>query len=481
MTGNFIFFVVYFVVCIVISGLFSFYKSDDSEIFRVLLIICLVLLIPFSIVFCWGFFLHKRLFKRYQLFYNVHFKRNVSLNQKFLTIDKDFPTLAELNNIKCEAKKAMKWTVKEISKEFEDAESFDLMLTGSTCERLNIPLTVNYKASQVAGVMTNTHALLTDYDFMICDRMNQADFGRGEKYEIRNEDTPPGFAKINCNMSNTIVSPKEIKHKIYTFIMNMPEGQLPILVGEEISPYLVGEEKSPFLVGEEKSPFTVVLKVSRKGPAIRIKTHMHRSSFLVDITFSIKAKKWPTNSDWLTRTRKWPCSDFVEKIVQEGFHLVPKSHPKDKKETTWRFSFSKAEVTLLNEIQPTARICFVCLKIIVKDFLIPCSDKLSTYYFKSIFMHVLEKTEPSFWRENDIEDCFYWLFKHVSEAVKSKQCPHFWLNEINFFEELTDRDVNKLLKLLTKIKQNPSAYIDDSFVRDDKNEFNEHSPLLQNV
>ncbi|XP_066923004.1 cyclic GMP-AMP synthase-like receptor 1 [Clytia hemisphaerica] len=199
------------------------------------------------------------------------------------------------------------------------------------------------------------------------------------------------------------------------------------------------------------------------------------------MTFSIKAKKWPTNSDWLTRTRKWPCSDLVEKIVQEGFHLVPKSHPKDKKETTWRFSFSKAEVTLLNEIQPTARKCFVCLKIIVKDFLIPCSNKLSTYYFKSIFMHVLEKTEPSYWREDDIEECFYWLFKHVTEAVQSKQCPHFWLNGINFFEELTDRDMNKLLKMLNKIKQNPSAYIDDSFVRDNRNEYNELSPLVQNV
>ena len=80
-------------------------------------------------------------------------------------------------------------------------------------------------------------------------------------------------------------------------------------------------------------------------------------------------------------------------------------------------------------------------------------------------MYVLENTEPSFWREKQIEDCFYCLFDHVIQAVKSKQCPHFWLTGINFFEELTDREVKRLLKLLMKIRRDPSPYIDDSLVK----------------
>ena len=79
-------------------------------------------------------------------------------------------------------------------------------------------------------------------------------------------------------------------------------------------------------------------------------------------------------------------------------------------------------------------------------------------------MHVLEKTEPSFWREDGIEDCFHLLLDHVIEAVRAKQCPHFWLSEIDLFEKMTDRDVKKLLTLLVKIKGNPSPFIDDSFL-----------------
>ena len=98
-------------------------------------------------------------------------------------------------------------------------------------------------------------------------------------------------------------------------------------------------------------------------------------------------------------------------------------------------------------------------------------------------MHVLENTEPSFWREENIEECFYCLFDHVIEAVQSKQCPHFWLTGINFFEELTDRDVKSLSKLLTKIRRDPSPYIDDSFVSKDtcRDEIEQGEEKEQNI
>lgn len=174
--------------------------------------------------------------------------------------------------------------------------------------------------------------------------------------------------------------------------------------------------------------------------------------------------EWPEFIIWPRSSKKWPGNDIVQKIITEGFHFVPKSHDEDNTDTTWRFSFSKPEVTLLNSISSTVRNCFITFKLIVKDFLKPCCDKLRTYYFKTIFMHVLENTEPEFWKEDSTEQCFYYLLENVIEAIRIKNCPHFWLSDINLFEELTERDVNKLMKLLDKIKVNPIRYIDTSFV-----------------
>ena len=294
-----------------------------------------------SIYFCRICFPQNQLLKRWQLFHNVHFKRNDSLKQKLLTIDKDFPTLEKITDIEDEAKKTMNKIVKTISKECEDDEPLDLMLSGSAGERLNIPLTKNCQSNHEHDLMTDKHALLSDYDFMICNNFRQASITSERKYHIMIEDTPLGFAKLYCNMTHSIISAKEIKRKIYNSVMKMPYRFLPGLSSGKVT------LRKRFF----NSLFSV-FRITRKGPSIRIQ-HLHIfDSFLVDIAFSIKTIEWPTNSDWPTRERKWPSEDLVEKIVQEGYHLVPKSHPEDKKEVTWRFSFSKAEVTLRGRFHP---------------------------------------------------------------------------------------------------------------------------------
>ena len=411
----------------------------------------------------------KQLIKRCKLLQNIHFESDVPLRQKLLLIDKYFPTLDQINVFEMKGSIKMERMLNEISKSLDDRERLDVTLVGSASERLNIPLS-EISEWILGKAMATTHALLTDYDFMICNNLNQASFNRGKKYHITTEDAPLGFAKLFCNMTNSIVSPKNIKRKIYKSIMNMEFDDLPGFNNHSIFYCMIHGSILPMIICSCILSILRYLKfgfrITQTGPAIRIQRCDEDSSFLVDVTFYIKTIEWPTYSDWPTRTRKWPSEDIIDKVVREGFHLVPKSHPKDKEGVTWRFSFSKAEVTLLNLIEPTARKCFVSFKIIAKDFLIPCCKKLRTYYFKTIFMHVLEKNETNFWREDEIEKCFYCLIDHVIQAVKSRQCPHFWLSGVNLFEDLTDKDEKRLLKLLTKIKKGPSPYIDDEFFQE---------------
>ena len=371
-------------------------------------------------------------------------------------IDNDIPTLYELNGNINAAKKEMYFIVKGISECFKSVEPFKLLLAGSAAERFNIPLSDKraIPQDQDEKVMENTDALYTDHDFMIYDTLVQASFYDGERFLIDTQDLPVGFARIHCNKTNLVVSAKETKEQIYNCVKRMRYDRLPGFRKVETNCLLAALSLN-----------TELLSVEKAGPAIKIKQSGLKSTFLVDLTFSIQCKEWPEMSDWLTRQRKWPNDEDVQRIVQRGFHFVPKSHSEDASGMTWRFSFSQPEVQLLNLIEPVSRRIFIALKFIVKDFLIPDCKRLRTYYFKTIFMHVLEITEPSFWRENDIEKCFHWLLDHVINAVKTKNCPHFWLKGINLFEELTDKDVADLMKLLRKIKNDPSNYIDDSTVK----------------
>ena len=138
---------------------------------------------------------------------------------------------------------------------------------------------------------------------------------------------------------------------------------------------------------------------------------------------------------------------------------MPKSQPNDKQGHTWRFSFSLAEVEISKMIPPIARQCFVTLKVIRKDFLKTKCGKLKSYHLKTIFMWVLEKTQPHEWNSENAEVVFHSLLDAVIKAVSERYCPHYWLNDINLFEDFTLRDAHKLHMFLNRVKRNPTHYI----------------------
>ena len=96
-----------------------------------------------------------------------------------------------------------------------------------------------------------------------------------------------------------------------------------------------------------------------------------------------------TESDWPFRNKMWPNRKVVATIIKDiGFQFVPKNKQNDKSKFTWWYSFSTAERELSNHANETARICFLCLKIISTDHLKPLCKRLKSYHLKTVFFFI---------------------------------------------------------------------------------------------
>ena len=72
-----------------------------------------------------------------------------------------------------------------------------------------------------------------------------------------------------------------------------------------------------------------------------------KTSSCSDIVLSIYCEGWPVCArEWITRKRVWPDLNFVENIVQAGYHIVPNSFP----DGDFRLSFSRAETMLMQTL-----------------------------------------------------------------------------------------------------------------------------------
>lgn len=195
------------------------------------------------------------------------------------------------------------------------------------------------------------------------------------------------------------------------------------------------------------------------GPAIKISIGEH---YEADVTFCVHCNEWPPFSDWSTRQRCWPSPEGVTRIMSYGCHLVAKPHDEDERQTSWRLSFSLAEVELSKLVPNTAKKCFLALKIIVKDHLQPVVPTITTYAIKTTFLNTLEKHPVGFWQEDNIQECFLTLLKELHNVLLSRQCCHYWISSINLLDEIKPNMLKLAARKLRIIQQNPAPFIYDN-------------------
>ncbi|XP_068744137.1 uncharacterized protein [Montipora capricornis] len=363
------------------------------------------------------------------------------LREILLSVDSKIPTEEQFQEFK---EKALLY-LNDIKTPLEDivaTTTFQFIFSGSAVERFGIPVMMSNKKTKF-----NLGALYTDLDVMFCSMADQA----------------------SCSgLGNILIEPLFTESTEFTGYANL-KSITPGLQGMRVSSKVIREQVKEAVKGTSvanlpgkpcccgKIEMTQSIKIFSKGPAMKLRIG---PLFEADITLCIQCPEWPIMSDWSSRPRYWPSVVEAQRIMSFGCHLVAKPAPTDKDQTSWRFSFSLAEVELSKLVPDTARKCFLALKIILKDHLQPVVSGITSYHMKTIFFNTLEKVPVGFWVENNVEECFLTLLAEVRDALMSMNCPHHWFSFINLFD-IQANELQSLAKKVQRIMQDPAPFILD--------------------
>ena len=192
------------------------------------------------------------------------------------------------------------------------------------------------------------------------------------------------------------------------------------------------------------------------------KVRLHQRVGGMDFVPAFRSRGWPKiATDWIERERKWPSRDIVDRIVQEGFHLVVKP-PKNggNPDCDFRISFSHAEYRLCQEMNDIQRECCRCLKKFHRAYLSKPKG-LVTFHLKSVLLQTIEETGAEVWTESNRTKCMMMLFGNLLEALRKKDLRHYFVKSYNLFcEDYIDSPgiLDSLARKVERIMRNPLLF-----------------------
>ena len=182
-----------------------------------------------------------------------------------------------------------------------------------------------------------------------------------------------------------------------------------------------------------------------------------------DLVPAFRCRGWPKVArEWIKRVRKWPPPGTVDKVVQEGFHLVVKPPKKGgNTECDFRLSFSNAEYLLSQEMNDIQRECYRCLKKFHRAYLSVEPKSLVTFHLKNILLQTIEETGAEMWIESNRTKCMMKLFKNLLEALTKKDLRHFFVRSYNLFsvDYIENPEIlESLAGIVEQIMENPMQF-----------------------
>lgn len=162
-----------------------------------------------------------------------------------------------------------------------------------------------------------------------------------------------------------------------------------------------------------------------------------------------RCKQWISLAEtWVRRNRnEWPRSDLISEIVQDGVLFVPVGCKTSQFENLeWRISFSVAERKLVHSFSHTQLLCYAALKLIVSDIIkVRHREVLCSYFIKTVMFWVSEESDPDDWKPENYTRCFEKCFRRLIYCVEYEICFHYFIPEINFFENRFSKEGHESL------------------------------------
>ena len=170
----------------------------------------------------------------------------------------------------------------------------------------------------------------------------------------------------------------------------------------------------------------------------------------LDLVPCMQSLRWPPQAaEWPTRSRIYgvPDTATITTVVNNGCDVVGAVHPSCRQDEwmnthQWRLSFSRAEVTLLNNWTPVQQITYHMLRVIKREVLSKTNDNdpdlptLSNYHIKTLMLWECEQKPPSWWSAESslIKLCSSLLHK-LSDWVAKTDCEHYFISNCNLIED----------------------------------------------
>lgn len=176
-----------------------------------------------------------------------------------------------------------------------------------------------------------------------------------------------------------------------------------------------------------------------------------------DVVYTLRCKSWISQvNGWLHRSRMWPSADIVSKIESYGVLFVPIGCTNSPNEhTEWRISFSVAEKHLIYSFSHTQLLCYALLKHLLKEVIEKnprLKGLLCSYFLKTMLFWLSEELDTSFWRPHNLLLCFDYCFRRLVYCVKYCILPHYFIIDINLFEDrFSSKDGSNLHILLFEL------------------------------
>ena len=178
-----------------------------------------------------------------------------------------------------------------------------------------------------------------------------------------------------------------------------------------------------------------------------------------DVVLAIFCEGWPSCArEWITRERFWPDKCCVDNIVQNGFHIVPKSSP----DGDFRLSFSCAETLLIQNLSTLQHKVMRAFKGVVKFHQKSWSQNLneivSSYHLKTIAFWHFEKTSQEFWTDESLVHHLVTLLENLAEALRKQHLPMYFMPKVNLLEDVDDPEVTlDIMENISELSHNFST------------------------
>ena len=208
---------------------------------------------------------------------------------------------------------------------------------------------------------------------------------------------------------------------------------------------------------------TIELLDYRHGPAYtreivtRVPDSQYENVKSIDVVLAIPIQ-WPSiAAEWVNRKRKyvWPTVKLRTQILNDGCHVVPVAHSMStNKDTEWRFSFSKAELTLAHSLTLLQRKCYIIFKLLCGEALVP-PKVIPSYYLKTVLYWVCEEHSSIMWCETNLSVLLFILVDRLIHCLSKRCLPNYFIRSNNMIDHLPDSVTQTLLRALVSLRKDP--------------------------